>query len=329
MLQHRRQGFRAQRLVRQLIGRFGRLRNRPHLTFRKTHGTLSTMTRPADSQITTVRTEAELAEALGGAPPAFVPTMGSLHEGHLALIRQAASSGRPVVVSIFVNPTQFDEQKDFDQYPRTLETDLPLAAKAGAAVVFAPAAETVYPPDRETPIPDLPEVALKPGLEDASRPGHFEGVCQVVARLFDMVRPAEAHFGEKDYQQLQVIRALVENERSRWPELTIVPGPTVREPDGLAMSSRNARLKPDERKRAIGLYRALQAARMSRGEPVTAEIVMREALEAHDLDIDYAVVRDAQSLMPIKTLVRPARALVAARIGEVRLIDNAPMSEWA
>jgi pantoate--beta-alanine ligase len=255
------------------------------------------------------------------AAAALVPTMGALHEGHAALIRRAAETSRPVVVSVFVNPTQFGPGEDFERYPRTLDEDVETAAANGAHVVFAPDVEAVYP-DGPRGATDLPAVATEPGLEDAHRPDHFAGVCEVVARLFDLVRPRVAVFGEKDYQQLLVIRAMVAGAVERWPDLEIIGHPTVREPDGLAQSSRNAYLSPAQRKRALGLSRALCAAAGEQG-PADAESAMATVLEAHELDVDYAVVRDAETLMAVSDASIATRALIAARIGEVRLIDNA------
>jgi len=283
-----------------------------------------------------VREPAALAPHHGGA---FVPTMGALHEGHLALIRRAAGLGPPVIVSVFVNPTQFGPDEDFDRYPRDLESDVATARDAGAAAVFAPSVETMYPPGEATPAPPLPDVATKPRLEDAHRPGHFAGVCQVVARLFDLVRPRYAVFGEKDYQQLKVIEAMVaaaKNDRAessapaRWHELEIVAHPTVREEDGLALSSRNAYLAPADRVRALGLFHALSQAKAlaSAGRDVRRlEETMRAVLVRHRLDVDYAVVRDAGTLMPVEVIEdRPLRGLIAARVGGVRLIDNMDLS---
>lgn len=269
----------------------------------------------------------------------FVPTMGALHAGHASLVRTAAAhaaaagaSAPPVVVSVFVNPTQFAPHEDFSRYPRTLEADVALAADAGATAVFAPAAEEIYPDGaaaaaREAAQWPLPPAAREPGLEDAVRPGHFGGVCQVVARLFDLVRPANAVFGEKDWQQMRVVEQMVEAGAARWPGLRIVRGPTVREPGGLAMSSRNRYLSPEERSRALGLKRALEAAARADG-PDSAEAAMRDVLEAHGCSIDYAVVRDPQSLRPLARPAGPARALVAARLPSARLIDNAPLPGW-
>ncbi|MHC5114415.1 MAG: pantoate--beta-alanine ligase [Planctomycetota bacterium] len=264
-----------------------------------------------------VRAADELAATHGGA---FVPTMGALHEGHLALVRRAAATGRPVVVSLYVNPTQFGPGEDLSRYPRRQAEDVASAAAAGADVVFAPDTATVYPEDEAVSVPPLPAVATEPGLEDACRPGHFAGVCQVVARLFDLVRPACAIFGEKDYQQLLTIRAMVALQAERWPGLEIVGHETVREPDGLAMSSRNEYLGPDERGRAFGLFEALNAAR-AESHAAAAEKRMHDVLTRHALEIDYAVVRDAETLMA-PTAGRAGRALIAARLGAVRLIDN-------
>jgi pantoate--beta-alanine ligase len=271
-----------------------------------------------------VRTIKELDAHHGSA---FVPTMGALHEGHFALIRHAAELGLPVLVSIFVNPTQFGPGEDFERYPRRLDDDIEKVERAGGSIVFAPAVETVYPPDDPVPTPPLPAVATQPKLEDAYRSGHFEGVCQVVARLFDLVRPRRAVFGEKDYQQLLVIESMVERERERWSDLGIVRHPTIRESDGLAMSSRNAYIGDERRSRARGLFRALQSAHAAQ-RPDTAERMMRETLETHDLEVDYAVVRDAVTLMPASSFARPTRALIAARLDEVRLIDNMAMTVW-
>jgi pantoate--beta-alanine ligase len=265
-----------------------------------------------------------------GAGVAFVPTMGALHEGHAALVRRAAALGRPVVVSVFVNPTQFEPGTDLDRYPRTPERDDQVARSAGADIVFAPRAEDVYPPGVEIPVPPLPAVATEPGLEDAFRPGHLAGVCQVVARLFDLVAPSVAVFGEKDFQQLLVIEAMVEEtarrQPRRWPGLRVERHPTVREPGGLACSSRNAYLEPPQRGAALGVVRALRAADAA-GSVEEAERLMRLTLQAHGLEAQYAVVRDARSLQPLTGKGQPARALIAARAGAVRLIDNCALWE--
>jgi pantoate--beta-alanine ligase len=256
----------------------------------------------------------------------LVPTMGALHEGHASLVRRAAGRGAPVVVTVFVNPTQFAPHEDFARYPRTLDADVEIARAAGADAVFAPPPEAIYPRGLEAARAEaaalaLPDAATKPGLEDAFRPGHYGGVCQVVARLFDLARPARAIFGEKDWQQWRVLDGMVAADPARWPGLAMEVSPTVREPDGLAMSSRNRYLRPEQREQALGLVRALQVA-ASAQHPATAERLMRETLEDHGLAVDYAVVRDDRTLLPVGGFERPTRGLVAARLDTVRLIDT-------
>jgi pantoate--beta-alanine ligase len=260
----------------------------------------------------------------------FVPTMGALHEGHGALVRRAASiSGErsasgvraPVVVSVFVNPTQFNDPSDLARYPRTLEADAELCRRAGADAVFVPGVEVMYPPGEAASwgVPELPSVATRPGLEDAHRPGHFAGVCQVVRRLFDLVRPRAALFGEKDWQQLAVIRAMT---KQLGLPVEIVACETVREADGLAMSSRNRFLGSEERVQALAISRALSAGR-AEATPEGAARVMRQVVESGGLGVEYAVVRDAETLQTPRA-GSACRALIAARLGSVRLIDNAP-----
>ena len=274
----------------------------------------------------------DLAEFQGGT---FVPTMGALHEGHLSLIEQGRMLGGPVIASIFVNPTQFAPGEDFDSYPRGLDRDVELAARAGCDVVFAPSASTVYPDGPEAAVAaaarfPLPAVATEPGLEDADRPRFFGGVCLVVSTLFRMVGPRRAVFGEKDWQQLRVVEAMTQSDPAL-SGIEIVPGPTVRDPDGLAMSSRNARIPADQRDRALGLTRALQVAHAAQ-HPRTAEKMMLDVLQDHGLEVDYAVVRDAGSLREVPDFTGAARGLVAARLrwddDEVRLIDNRAMTVW-
>lgn len=251
-----------------------------------------------------------------------MPTMGALHAGHAELVRLARTHAdrlaARVVVTVFVNPTQFNESSDFDRYPRTLDADLSACADAGADAVLAPAPDTVYPPGRPVPVPELPTVATEPGLEDAFRPGHFAGVCQVVARLFDLTQPAAGVFGEKDWQQLQVVRAMT---RAQQRPTEIIPAPTVREPDGLAMSSRNRLLDARSRAAAPGIHRAMAAASAAT-DPGRAEHALARSLADAGITPEYAVVRDAQTLLAPRD--RPCRVLVAARVGGVRLIDNAP-----
>jgi pantoate--beta-alanine ligase len=264
------------------------------------------------------------AAGLGGV---LVPTMGALHAGHAALIRHGAALARQgdlapgCIVSIFVNPTQFNDPGDLARYPRTLEEDLRLCEEAGAEAVFAPGVETIYPPGATIPVPPLPRVGSEPGLEDGHRPGHFAGVCQVVMRLFRLLQPEAAIFGEKDWQQLQVISAMVDQAHLA---IKIISMTTIRDRDGLAMSSRNRLLSPAERSAALAIPRALAAAGECR-DPARAEGQMRAILEASPLAIEYAVVRDARTLAPVmRGSDAPARALIAARAGSTRLIDNAP-----
>jgi pantoate--beta-alanine ligase len=265
----------------------------------------------------------------GAARPIFVPTMGALHAGHIALVRHAVTlrgqtppADAPVVVSVFVNPTQFNDPADLARYPRTLDADAAACRQAGADIVFAPAASEVYPPDRVIAVPPLPRVATEPGLEDALRPGHFAGVCQVVSRLFDLVRPSVAVFGEKDWQQLQVVLAMVEAAGPDAARPAIAGLPTVRESDGLAMSSRNVFLTPSERRNAVAVSRALRLAGRE-STPAAGERRMVEVLTEAGLEIQYAVIRDAATLLPPASPARPCRALIAVRLGAVRLIDNA------
>jgi pantoate--beta-alanine ligase len=253
----------------------------------------------------------------------FVPTMGALHAGHSALVVRAAelaaqrglSAG--CIASIFVNPTQFNDPADFQRYPKTLDADLEACRVAGARAVFCPSVSDIYPSGALPEALPLPSVATEPGLEDRFRPGHFAGVCQVVHRLFDLVRPAAAVFGEKDWQQLQVISAMT---RERRLGVEIVPHQTIREPDGLAMSSRNRFLGAEDRRRGLALRRALLAARLAK-TPEEAETLMCAELAKDGItEPDYAVVRDAQTLLP--STAGPWRALITARIGSVRLLDN-------
>jgi len=254
----------------------------------------------------------------------LVPTMGGLHEGHATLVDLARREadrrdGAPVVVSVFVNPRQFEEPHDYERYPRVLDEDAGVCAAHGADCVFAPTVEEVYPPGVSVADLPTPPVASEPGLEDQHRPGHLEGVCQVVHRLFQLARPAAAVFGEKDWQQLQLARAL---SRERGLGVQIIPAPTVREPDGLAMSSRNRFIRPEDRPRAGAISRALRES-SEEATPTDAERRMRAILDEAGAKIDYAAVRDAETLLE-PAPPRPARALIAARFGDVRLIDNMP-----
>lgn len=255
---------------------------------------------------------------------AMVPTMGALHEGHLSLMRRAREIADDVVVSIFVNPTQFAPHEDLERYPRPIERDLELCEREGVSLVFNPSVDVVYPPEEPETVVNVP--SLGDHLEGAHRPGFFVGVCRVVAKLLNIVRPDAACFGMKDYQQLRVIEAMA---GALCTGCTIAPCPIVREPDGLAMSSRNVYLDTDQRKRALGLSKALDqaAAMIDSGslDPAEIEAAMARALIAHECAVDYAVVRDARTLAPMDIVnpsLEPLVCLIAARVDAVRLIDN-------
>lgn len=259
----------------------------------------------------------------------LVPTMGFLHPGHLSLMREAKKKADVAVTSIFVNPTQFGPREDFASYPRDLETDLAQCRAAGVDAVFIPGAEEIYPRGYQTFV----EVAeLSQGLCGARRPGHFRGVSTVVAKLLALFRPHVAVFGEKDYQQLQVIRRLNQDLNLG---TEIVGMPTIRDADGLAMSSRNAYLTADERRRALSLSAGLRQAgrlvREGRTDPQELVAAVREALRRADVREDYIEVVEAESLKSIDVVssTSPARMLVAAFVGKTRLIDNIALNERA
>lgn len=271
----------------------------------------------------TLGTVAEAAEfRRTAAPPVvLVPTMGALHPGHAALIdaaRARAGSDGSVVVSIFVNPAQFGPKEDFTRYPREPEADLEVCRRHGADAVFLPEAGELYPAGHSTLVE---ETALSAGLCGAARPGHFRGVCTVVAKLFHLFRPDAAVFGEKDYQQLAVIRRMT---RDLLLGIEIIGHPTVREPDGLAMSSRNRHLRPAERERARHFAAALQAAARSdeSAAPALLSSVRAGILAGTGAAPEYAEVVDAATLEPLAVIDRPAVLAAAVRIGETRLIDN-------
>lgn len=258
----------------------------------------------------------------------FVPTMGALHDGHLSLAHAAREQCDRFVASIFVNPLQFEASEDLEKYERPFERDCRLLDEAGCDAVFAPSVEVMYgarttdvhPAQTFVEVEELGEI-----LEGETRPGHFRGVATVVAKLFNIVGPQRAYFGEKDYQQLKVIEQMV---RDLFFDIRIVPCPTVREEDGLALSSRNVRLTPDERKAAAVLYRALsESVALARdGERNAARLVetTRALCDAQPLvDLQYVAVVDAETLEPMTELDgRPVRALVAASVGGTHLIDN-------
>ncbi len=251
----------------------------------------------------------------------LVPTMGALHEGHLSLIRAARERCAFVAVTIYVNPTQFEPGAHLEAYPRSFEADLAACEAAGVNLVFTPTNSAMYPEDARTNV----HVAwLTEGLCGGHRPGHFDGVATIVTKLFNILPADLAFFGEKDYQQLVMIRRMVRDLNMR---IEIVACPTVREPDGLAMSSRNAYLSPSERKRAAALSRALFGAveRVEAGQHDVAMIaaaVRAEIQAAGPADVEYVEVVDAGTLEPLRAIDRPARICLAVRIGSCRLIDN-------
>jgi len=251
-----------------------------------------------------------------------VPTMGFLHEGHASLIRLARARADVVIVTLFVNPAQFGPNEDLSRYPRDFERDRALCEAEGADILFAPGADSVYAADASVWID---EDRLSRGLCGASRPGHFRGVCTVVAKLFNLTQPHVAVFGEKDAQQLRILRRMV---RDLDIPVEVVAGPTVRETDGLAMSSRNAYLSPEERLQATCLRRALDAAasRLAAGERSAAALraVMAEVIAGAPLArADYIEIVDDETLEPVTAVGRPALAAMAVFVGRTRLIDNA------
>jgi pantoate--beta-alanine ligase len=263
------------------------------------------------------RLRAQMAGGVG-----LVPTMGYLHEGHLSLVRRARADSQHVVVTIFVNPTQFGPQEDYQRYPRDPERDLRLLEQEGADVVFMPGVEEMYPPGFDAWV-EVGE-ALTGRLEGAARSGHFRGVTTVVAKLFNVVQAQRAYFGQKDGQQLAVIRKMVADLNMA---VEIVGLPTVREPDGLAMSSRNVYLSPEERRAATVLWRSLGRAReLVDGGERRAEVIrgeMRAVLASELLArVEYVSVADAETLAELETIEGPAMASLAVRIGATRLIDN-------
>ena len=269
-----------------------------------------------------VRTIAEArAQRAKTAELALVPTMGALHAGHLSLMTLAKKHAPTVAASIFVNPAQFGPREDYTKYPRPIEQDLAKCEQAGVEWVFVPEAQEMYRPGLAEIVIDLPQ--LSNVLEGKHRPGHFRGVCQVVAKLFNITNPTAAVFGHKDYQQLRIISAMVES--LDWP-IRIVAGPTVREPDGLAMSSRNQYLSDAERQKGLALSRALFLAKgeYTQGVRQTNRLItsMQHVLLEQHLSIDYVGAVDPISLKPVDVVSGPTVLLVGARVGNTRLIDN-------
>jgi pantoate--beta-alanine ligase len=255
-------------------------------------------------------------------PLGLVPTMGALHAGHLSLVREAQRQCSPVVVSIFVNPKQFLPSEDFQKYPRTLETDRAALEKLGVDYLFAPAPQEIYPPGFRL---SVNVEGLSEQLDGRSRPGHFRGVATVVLKLFEIVQPRYAFFGRKDAQQARIIRQMTRDLELR-TEIAVCP--IVREPDGLALSSRNTYLSASERRAATVLYRSLEAVRreIAAGERDVVHLAasVRKMIEAEPgVAIEYAEIVDADTLEPAMALRKTCYVLLAARVGTTRLIDNA------
>ena len=261
----------------------------------------------------------QLSDAVG-----FVPTMGYLHQGHLALVKRARTENSAVVVSIYVNPAQFGLREDFARYPRELDRDFELLQREKADIIFVPSDAEMYPPEFSSWI-DVQKVTER--LEGASRPGHFRGVATIVAKLFNLVQPSRAYFGQKDAQQAVVVKRMVA-DLNMGIEIVVVP--TVRESDGLAMSSRNVHLSPGGRRAATVLFKALTLARqLGRGGEKDAEEIRRQITSLIQKEplagIDYVSIADARTLEELSFIDRPALASLAVTIGRTRLIDNTPL----
>jgi pantoate--beta-alanine ligase len=274
--------------------------------------------------VQTIRDKATLRRAVdswkaAGERVALVPTMGALHAGHMALVAEARRHAARVAVSIFVNPMQFGAGEDLDRYPRREQADARMLADAGVDLLWLPPVEVMYPAGFASKVS---VTGVSDGLDGAARPGHFDGVATVVTKLFNQVRPDVALFGEKDFQQLAVIRRMVADLDMG---LDVIGVPTQREDDGLALSSRNIYLAPDERAAAVALPRALGVAAraIERGDDATTAVALaREALTAAGFAVDYVALVDAETLADAPGEDRPRRLLAAARIGATRLIDN-------
>ncbi|HBU00583.1 MAG: Pantothenate synthetase [Thermotoga petrophila] len=251
----------------------------------------------------------------------FVPTMGYLHEGHLSLVRRARDENDVVVVSIFVNPTQFGPNEDYERYPRDFERDRKLLEEENVDCIFHPSVEEMYPPDFSTYVE---ETKLSKNLCGRSRPGHFLGVCTVVTKLFNIVKPHRAYFGQKDAQQFRVLRRMV---RDLNMDVEMIECPIVREPDGLAMSSRNVYLSPEERQQALSLYQSLKIAENlylngERDAEKIKEEMIKHLSRFDKVKIDYVEIVDEETLEPVEKIDRKVIVAVAAWVGNARLIDN-------
>ena len=267
------------------------------------------------------QTIAEVRLARGHGGLALVPTMGALHAGHLSLVEAAKGRAAEVALSIFVNPTQFGRGEDWSRYPRPIESDLEKCEAAGVDWVFTPSEAEMYPAGSTDIVIDLP--ALDSLLEGKHRPGHFRGVCQVVAKLFNIIQPTVACFGQKDFQQLRVLSAMV--EALNYP-VEIAACPTLRDPDGLALSSRNQYLSPVERQKALSISRTLFSARdmVAGGVKQASRLVtrMQQDLLAQHLSIDYVAAVDPLTLKSVEVMTGPTVLAIAVRVGATRLIDN-------
>lgn len=257
----------------------------------------------------------------GGKSIGFVPTMGALHEGHISLVKKAKAENDVVVISIFVNPTQFNNKSDLEKYPRIPEKDVPMLKSAGGDILFMPEVSEMYPEGAVSSERLLPLGSLGEVMEAKHRPGHFDGVITVVRKLFEIVGRSKAYFGQKDFQQLAVVRFLVKHENL---PVEIISCPIIREEDGLAMSSRNMRLSPEQRKSARILSKALIAVEYewnSKSIPELRELVTAVMKEEPTVKIEYFEIADRDTLLPA-TEKKNAVACIAAYVGEVRLIDN-------
>jgi pantoate--beta-alanine ligase len=271
------------------------------------------------------QTIAEVRAARGVGSLALVPTMGALHAGHLSLIERAKKTADAVAVSIFVNPTQFGHGEDFTRYPRPIDSDLEKCQAAGVDWVFNPADTEMYPPGSPAITIDFP--LLDSVLEGKHRPGHFRGVCQVVAKLFNIIQPSIACFGQKDFQQLRVLSAMV--EALNWP-IQMIACPTLRDPDGLAMSSRNQYLSPVDRQKALSISKTLFNSQemVAGGVKQASRLItrMQQDLLAQHLSIDYVAAVDPTTLKPVEVMTGPTVLAIAVRVGATRLIDNVVVS---